>query len=65
MKMCGAKRDMISSYKAPDKLLPDGRIERGVETELWATCGKRLGHHGEHGPWSKWGRLMWKMGLFR
>lgn len=60
MKMCGEKIKLISSYKAPDRMV--GReIVRGKETEIWRTCGKRPGHRGAHGPWSRLRRWRFKI----
>lgn len=55
MKTCGANMMKLTSYRSPDRIV-HGEIVPGVETALWQTCGKKPGHRGEHGPWSRWRR---------
>ncbi len=62
LEMCGEKRKLVSSYKAPDRIV-DGVFVRGEESKTWATCGKRVGHRGDHGPWPRWRMWMHKVGL--
>ena len=54
--MCLHKIRIIQSYKAPDRMLPDGTIEIGERIEQAQICGRRPGHTGQHGPWGRWYR---------
>jgi hypothetical protein len=50
--MCGHKLQLVSSFRAPDRMV-DGVIVQGETFQQWQTCAQKRGHEGPHGGYAR------------